>query len=483
MISGALDGTADVAWTGSISNAHAQVDLTVRSSDGRKLSGVSSRSLPVDGAVHAIYDGARNTLTVHQTTLRIPSTTITAEGQVGKNSHLQIKADSRDLAALLALVSAFRPTSAAHPAISGSATMDATVQGGIRRPQISARLRAHDLQVQGSAWKNVDLELRADPSRAVIPNGHLINAHRGEANFDATVALNNWSYTASSPIEVHLSVRQMQIADLQQLAGVRYPVSGELAAKMSLSGSQLAPRGSGSIEIANARAYDEPLKIAALTFRGENDAVTADLHIAADAGAAHATVSYAPRTRAYTVRVDAPAVVLEKLRSVQEKNLPLQGTIALSADGKGTLDDPQLSAMLQAPRLQVQEKSIVGIKADFRIANHRADLTIDSEVAQASVQARGHVDLAGAYRADATIDTSQVPLQVLLAVLSNRVPQGFSGQTEIHATLKGPLKDMSKLEAHLTIPTLNANYQALQIGARGPIRADYAHSVITLSAL
>jgi translocation and assembly module TamB len=480
VILGTLDGTAEVAWTGSISNAHAQVDLAVRSSEGRKSPGASFRSLPVEGAVHAIYDGRRNTLSVHQTTLRIPSTTVTAEGQVSRNSHLQISANIKDLHGLIALVSAFRPASAAPPAISGSATMEATVQGEILRPQLSARLSAHDLQVQGSAWKNVDLALQAEPSRAVISNGRLINAHSGEANFDATVALNNWSYIASSPIEAHVSVRQMQIADLQQLAGVRYPVSGDLAAKISLSGSQLDPRGSGSIEIANARAYDEPLKNAALNFHGENGAVTADLQVAADAGAAHATVSYTPKTKAYTVRLDAPALVLEKLRSVQETNLPLQGTLALTAEGRGTLDDPQFSATLQLPKLQVQEKSIGAVKADIRVANRRADLTVDSEVAQAWVRARGHVDLTGDYQADANIDTSQVPLQVLLATLSSGAPQGFSGQTEIHATLKGPLKDMSKLEAHLVIPTLNANYQALQIGADGPVHADYAHSVITL---
>jgi len=60
------------------------------------------------------------------------------------------------------------------------------------------------------------------------------------------------------------------------------------------------------------------------------------------------------------------------------------------------------------------------------------------------------------------------------------VPEGFKGQTEFHATLKGPLKDKTKLEGHVTIPTLNASYQSLQIGAAGPIRADYSHSVLTL---
>jgi translocation and assembly module TamB len=68
----------------------------------------------------------------------------------------------------------------------------------------------------------------------------------------------------------------------------------------------------------------------------------------------------------------------------------------------------------------------------------------------------------------------------LLATYAPGVPEGFQGQTELHATLRGPLKDQSQLEAHLTIPVLQASYQSLQIGIASPIHADYANSVITL---
>ena len=60
------------------------------------------------------------------------------------------------------------------------------------------------------------------------------------------------------------------------------------------------------------------------------------------------------------------------------------------------------------------------------------------------------------------------------------VPTGFQGQTELHASFKGPLKDKSRLEAHLSIPVLKASYQSLQIGIPRPIRADYVNSVVTL---
>jgi translocation and assembly module TamB len=474
-----LEGTAEATWTGAVTSAHARADLVLRSPQRRNANS-SARTIPVDGAIHAVYDSPTNVLTVHQTSLRIPAATLTAEGQVSKHSRLDLQASSSDLHQLVDLISAIHPMSAEIPLIAGSATMNATVQGPVQQPQISARLGARNLQVQGSDWKSADLSLQADSSRIVVSNGTLTNAHRGQASFDATVGLRNWSYLPSSPIQAHLSVKQMLVADIQHLANVQYPISGELSAKVILTGSQVNPGGSGSIEISNARAYNEPLKTLTLSFHGDKGAIVSDFHVSADAGSVDANLSYAPATKAYTARLNAPTIVLQKLRAVQQKNLGIQGTVTISANGAGTFDNPQLTASVQVPKLQVQQKSIVGVKADVQVANRQADLTIDSQVAQALVHARGQVALSGVYEATASIDTSALPIEVLLATFSNSVPEGFSGQTEFHATLKGPLKDKNRLEAHLVIPTLTASYQSLQIGAASPIRADYAHSVITL---
>ena len=56
-----------------------------------------------------------------------------------------------------------------------------------------------------------------------------------------------------------------------------------------------------------------------------------------------------------------------------------------------------------------------------------------------------------------------------MATYAKGAPQGFSGQTEFHATFKGPLKETSQIEAHLTIPVLKASYQSLEIGLANPI--------------
>src|SRR5882762_5205265 len=133
-------------------------------------------------------------------------------------------------------------------------------------------------------------------------------------------------------------------------------------------------------------------------------------------------------------------IVLQKLRTVQAKNLALNGTVTVSANGQGTLDDPQLTATLQLPTLEVREKSIAGVRAEVHVANKRADLTLDSQVAQAAVRARGRVNLTGDYNTDASIDTAAIPLDALLAPFASSVPEGFQGQTEEHT---------SELQSHL----------------------------------
>jgi translocation and assembly module TamB len=478
-VSGVLNGTADAAWTGSVSNVRVRSDLTVRAA-ARNATNHNATAIPVNGSIHALYDGPKSSLILRQTTLRMPSTTLTAEGEVSKRSNLQIHAQSNDLHQLVALMSAFRTTTSEPLAVSGTATMTANVTGSMDKPHISSQINAQSLRVQGSEWKTAEMALQADPSRIVVSKGTILNARKGQASFNGSVELRNWSYFPSNPIRANLQVEQMSLTDLQHLANVHYPVGGDLQATITVEGSQDDPRGTGSVQIANARVYGEPIQSLVLKSRAENGSIVSTLNVSADAGSVNTDLTYTPKTKTYRVNLETPGIVLQKLRTVQAKNLSMSGTVTAAVNGQGTLDDPQMTATVQLPTLEVRDKSLAGVKAEIQVANKRADLTLDSQVAGASVRARGRVNLVGDYDADAVVDTAAIPLDVLLASYVTGVPEDFRGQTELHATLKGPLKDKTRLEAHLTIPTLNASYQSLEIGAAGPIRADYAHSVVTV---
>ncbi|MGA7219709.1 MAG: translocation/assembly module TamB domain-containing protein [Candidatus Sulfotelmatobacter sp.] len=477
-VSGVLNGAADASWRGNLSNIQARSDLTV--SGAASNPSLAENQIPIDGSIHATYDGAKSALTLRQSTLRIPSATITADGELSDRSNLRVQASASNLHQLESVVSVFSASGSQLPVVSGSANFNATLHGKMAKPQIVGQLSAQNLEVEGSQWRTVQANFEASPSRVAITNGSLVSDQRGRASFGGNVALNDWSYRPANALKANLSVQHLAIAELQRIAKLQYPVGGDLNADISLTGSQNDPQGSGKLQIANAHAYGESFQTLAAQFHTDRGAIVSSLQVAMPAGSAKADLSYTTKTKAYSVRLDAPPIVIAKLHSVQAKNLAISGTLNATANGQGTLDDPQLTAVLQLPQLTLQDKSIANIKADVHVANHNADLALTSNVINSSVQAHAKINLTGDYYTEASLETTAVPLDVLLATYLPSVPQGFKGQTEFHATLKGPLKDESQIEAHLTIPKLDASYQSLQIGIASPIRADYVHSVVTL---
>jgi len=481
-LSGLVDGSAEGSWTGSFKSIRVSSDFQLRAA-GNETKGVanSATSLPIEGVVHVAYDEPRGTLRLHDTMLNIPSTAITAQGEVSDRSNLRFHATTSDLHKLADLVNAIHPK-AALPALSGSATLAATVRGSMKRPEISGEVAAQNLKVQGSEWRSVNANLEATPDHVVISDGTLISAQRGRASFSGSVGLQDWSYLPSNPARANVAVQQVSIADLQHLVNTHYPISGDISATVSLIGSQLDPIGSGTLRIDHGQAYGERLQNFDVKFSADSETFKSSLDVTIAAGSATANVAFAPKTKEYSAKFDVSSLSLQRLRYVHDRNLLLYGYLSASGSGSGTLDNPEFNASLELPKLTLRDKSIFGVKAEMKVADKKAEFSLNSLVLDASVQAHGKINLEGGYYTQASVDTTTLPLDLLLALYLPNLPEGLKGQTEFHARLAGPLKDPSQMRADLTIPTLNASYQTLQIGATAPIRADYANSVITVQA-
>ena len=280
------------------------------------------------------------------------------------------------------------------------------------------------------------------------------------------------------------------MAELARAANASLPVSGTLNANITAHGTQLNPVGQGDINLHNATISGEPIQLADVRFQGTGNTVHANLHVQSAAGSAQGDVTYYPNQQGYDAQFRATNVRLERVKTLRDRNLQLSGTMNLTASGRGTLQDPQAQASLTIPQLSVQQQKISNINFQGSVANHRANFTLNSAVSNTPLKAQGTVALTGDYYADAKLDTPVIPLQPLLATYAPAQAANISGQTEIHASLRGPLKNKALLEAHLNIPTLAVNYRStatdsgapvnLQIAAVSPIHADYANGVLDL---
>jgi len=486
-IEGHISGTANAAWIGDISNLRAHSEIALKAAIASAAAG--SAHVPLDGTFHVTYDGRTNVLALTNTFIQTPQTHVDINGKAGKELSVTVQAHAADLRELDSVAAAFqngREQKAAQEAsaqsigLAGAADARILVQGSVNDPRIRGELHGQNLQFATTEWRSLQLGFQAGKSGVSIENGSLVNARHGYVNFALSAGLSNWHHLPSSSINVQVNSRGLAIQPLLQAAKLDYPVSGNLSVDISMRGSQLSPRGNGSVQLAEAKVYGQPFQQVSIEFEGDGDTLKSLLHANTSAGDAKLNFVFTPKSRTYEIGLDAPSIKLAQLQAVQEKNLGVAGVLTASASGRGTLDNPQLRAALQIPQLQIRQAAVSGIQANVNLADHKAQLALDSEVAETMVKARAEMDLSNGYYTRATLDTKGMPIEGLLALSGPAKSNGPRGILEVHASAEGPLNDKSRMQAQVVIPTFKADYQGLQIGNTRPIRVRFANSIVAL---
>ena len=446
--------------------------------------GVSS-PVPVKGSIHATYTGKGHQLRVEKSFLRTPQTDLTMDGIVSNKSSLAVRLRANDLRELEAIANLFRTPSKGNPLTSldlaGKASFQGDVQGSTVAPHLTGQLSVLNLHFNGTDWKALRTNVDLTPSLLSLQHADLQPASKGRISFDASTGLDKWSFKNSSPLQIQLNASQINIADLTKLAEQQIPVTGTLNANVSLHGSALNPIGSGKITLTKVTAHEEPVTSLQLIGSGSGDEAHGDLSIQLPAGSVQSKFSIRPKDKTYKAQLISDGIDLNKLLAVKAKGIDVTGVIKLNADGQGTFDNPQLRATLQAASLVIHSQPVFGLNLEMNVANHVADAVLHSSAINSSIQAKAKVNLSGDYLADATLDTQGIPLQPLLAAYAPEEASGVSGQTEVHATLHGPLKNKNLIEGHVTIPILKMDYKDnIHLAAVSPIHLDYKNGIIDL---
>ena len=343
-ITGRLDATLDADWRGNMQALRAKSDLTIAASTPVAAPGAAGNDLPVNGAAHLSYDGPSGVLTLRQSSLHTPHTNVSLNGSVGKNSSLGVQAHSDDLSEIDRLLLTLRiatPSKALTPpqppqllGLAGSASFDGQVAGSVQNPRVTGHISGANLRYQKTTLADVKANLNFSSSSIELHQGELETSAQGRAQFDAAVGLRNWSYSPQSPIRLQLRSDQLPVADVQQLAGIEYPITGKLSVNFSAQGTQTNPTGQGTVRLVQARAWDQPIKNLSIQFQAVQDSIHSTLKVETPAGSGSVNVTFSPKDEAYDAQIDFPGIHLDRLQSVQERALPVTGVVKVSAQGR-----------------------------------------------------------------------------------------------------------------------------------------------------
>lgn len=484
LVQGAIDGKATMNWRGSFTNVHASSDVTIRSSLGGKAS--PTAGIPMNGEFHLNYNGPNQSLAIARSFLRTDRTTLSLNGTLSKRSSIAVSlntSDLQDVTALAANVMAVSGSSSGNlqkvQSLRGPASLSAQVTGDVRNPRAIGSVGASNLQFDGSGFRVFKVDFDASPAKLVLKNGDIEPGGVGKISFAMSANLDHWSFSKHAPISAEISAQQIQAADIERLANLHYPVSGVLNARFSLQGSAESPRGQGSLDLLQANIYGEPVQSVKLQVRGEGNALHTVGDVKLSAGDLTADVTYEPRSKTYSGHVGSKAISLAALQRLQSR-VPISGTLAFDAKGSGTLDQPQLTADLAVNSLRVREQSVSRLQAHLNVANQQADFFANTDIGPGKLQSKGTVRLTGDFESDISLDTNPFPIGAMIAAYAPSAPSGFQGQTEIHASLRGPLKDRARLEGHVELASLTFGYKDLQISTANAIRMDFRNGLATL---
>jgi len=479
-VTGTLNATTKATWGKTMDDLQATSDATLQAS---LRSTRSSAAVPLNGVIHARYSAPSKTITFNQSYVRTTQTALNLNGTVSDRSVLQVKLQSNDLHEVETLADMFQTAKPGQPVqalnLYGTASFNGEVTGSTAAPHLTGQLAGANIKMKGSSWRLVRANVDASPSQAILQNGELDPTDRGHISFSLRTALSDWSFTPNSAFNVSLNASQLNVGNLANAAGVQTPIQGTGAINIQAHGTQNNPVGQGTISLTQAKVAGEIIQAANVKFQGTGDAVHANLDLHMPAGVANGVVTYYPKSQGYEAQIKADGIQLNQFEAVKAKNLGLQGVLNLNASGRGTINDPQLTATAQIPKLVVQNQTMSGLTLQTNVANHVANVSLDSQAINTSITARATINLGGDYEANGSIDTKAIPFAPLVAVYAPDQVGNITGQTELHGTLRGPLKTPKAIEAHFTIPTLEVNFQkTVQIAAPQAIHFDYANGVL-----
>ena len=483
-LGGTVNADADAAWGRSLNDMVARTNADIHARVAPRQNG-RAEVVPVDGVIHATYVAARKEISLANSYVDTPQTSLQLNGTLSNTSSLNIRLQANNLHGLETIADSFRTAQGSQPpsqlGLYGTASFIGAVRGSTAAPHLTGQLQATNLRLKGSVWRVLRTDINVSPSLASLQNGVLQPADRGRITFNIRTALRKWSFSSTSPFQVGLNASQVNVAHLTKLAGSQTPVTGTLSTNIAVSGTELNPIGRGSVSLTNAKISSEPVQSLNLNFQGTGNEVHSNLTAQIPAGRADGAFSYFPKQQTYQAQLRALGLRLDKVHLIQAGNLELAGVLNITAAGQGSIKNPELTATIESPQLQVRKQILGDLRLQTNLADHLANISLITRAVDTVVNARAQVHTAGEYETVATVDTQRIPLQPVIALYAPAQAVNLTGQTELHATLRGPLKNKAAMDAHATIPVLQVNYaNKVNIGAISPIHIDFTNGVLQL---
>ncbi|PYX92231.1 MAG: hypothetical protein DMG67_07535 [Acidobacteria bacterium] len=499
-LAGRVDGDINLQWKESLSSLQSALALTAT-----PPAESAPDALPLQGEFRGTYRRAGNHLDIADAHLATRSTTVTASGILAAtNSMLKLSLKSASASELQPLLSAWNISNFPLE-LHGPASFLGVITGKLSAPAVNGHVELTDFysllspaagpkppnllqavtrnspqSLQRLHWEQFSADIHLDPDNLAVRDG-LLTREKAQIHLRFSSTLHKYQLADNSEFSATVAIRGALLEDLQNLAGVNYPLTGTVSLDLEASGTRLDPRGEGNFELLQGTVMGRPFKSLRSNIRLSRQEVQFnDFVFALNGARMTGTASYNFVNDGTRFEVTGENFDLGHIPALASERLSIQGTATFKASGSGTLSEPVLNAKatLHDLVLNGERQGDLNIEA---AATQGADLRIKaySKLEDATLQLDGSVHLRGSWPADITLNIRDLDFDPLLhAYLQGHITGHSSAAGTLH--LQGPLRDLRQVNLIGDFPQLSADIENVKLRNEGPIRFSAAQGVLHL---
>ncbi len=491
-LSGNASGNVEMLWVGSIRDAETRVNLAI----APPLK-PTPNEIPVRGQIDGLYRGSRDELEVSQLHLTTPASEITATGNLAATSALRFSFTSHNLKEWTPLLEAAYGSRNLPFTVHGWASLTGNASGRLSALSVSGNLEVYDFDTTLPAtervsarvvhWDALSTAVQLSSNHFAAHNGSLIHGHT-TAHFDSSAELTGGVLLEGEPFTLHFDLRNADVAELVQMAGVQRPFAGTLDMSATVSGTRFDPHGDGHIEIRNGVAYGVAvplLKSDLRLARGELqfNNIDASAYDAPLSGSAVVSTSNHDWSKSeFRLNLSGRNLDLARFPRLQTGRLTVDGVADFTARVSGTPEQPSLEAHIHLKDLAVDKERAGDFYFDAVTHGRQLDLNAHSDFDKADLTILGTVGLEHDFPADLNLAFHHLDADSLLRVY---LPGKITAHSPLDGTLhvRGPLRTPRDLKAVAELQAFSVEIEHVQVQSVDPIRFEVADQFVLVENL
>jgi translocation and assembly module TamB len=498
--------------------------------------------VPLEGAVDAKYEVDSGSVKIASMDFRLPHSSIRGKGSLGvfpisRASEVDLDFQSSDLSEFdqalraLDLTQGNRIGSAALPVqLRGQAEFHGQLNSSWLTPRVEGRLTATDIGIQTSAssgaaanaqptfvhWDSVDVDGLYSPATIVIHHGVLkrgsssivVQGHLDAHDPNYKIGDREAEFDSNSLLGLKVTAQQVVLKDLLPLIGVSTPATGMLNAQIDLQGrlgsaftagnvnrpqSMGGLDGSATIDVDKLTLYGEALdhvhaiaaasgqqiRITNLTAQQARPQGAAKNEIG---GQVTASGSYDLAHKSFTLDAHGGAIDLGSIQALRQASTTIQGKLAFTASGTGTLDDPHVQMHATFGSMNIAGEPVSDLLVSASTHQDAVSYDFSSRQPTGEFTAHGETSLKNEYETQATLRFAKFDVGALLKLLK---VTGINGQSALEgsATISGPLTHLDKLRGEARLNELAVAVEGVHLASKGAVHATLVGGIVRLDPL